>query len=76
VRITFSPERFGNSIQDIAVSQGVLNLVGASVNFLENERKPMSTGTIDNPPKLRNGDLSARFLRHGFVGFRAGFPLL
>ena len=29
-----------------------------------------------NPPKLRNGDLSARFLRHGFVGFRAGFPLL
>ena len=34
------------------------------------------SGVWLNPPKLRNGDLSARFLRHGFVGFRAGFPLL
>jgi len=37
---------------------------------------PVSTRPDPNPPKLRNGDLSARFLRHGFVGFRAGFPLL
>jgi hypothetical protein len=34
------------------------------------------TQALPNPPKLRNGDLSARFLRHGFVGFRAGFALL
>src|SRR6266702_152787 len=40
------------------------------------DRKSAGVRLTTNPPKLRNGDLSARFLRHRFVGFRAGFPLL
>ncbi|MGF6880426.1 hypothetical protein OKW35_009960 [Paraburkholderia sp. MM5477-R1] len=43
------------------------------------DRKQSQNSTVHlspNPSKLRNGDLSARLLRHGSVGFRAGFPLL
>jgi hypothetical protein len=76
------PDPCANNSRNIGVAVGVglgaiLGAVVANKNKVAGAAIGAAAGGLaGNPPKLRNGDLSARFLRHGFVGFRAGFPLL